>query len=151
MREWVQYLKNERLWGNDDPLFPKTEVKQGSNQTFTATSIKQEHWKTASPIHKIFKEAFETADLPYFNPHSFRSTQAELGEKVCQSPEEFKTWSQNLGHEKVMTTSMSYGEVQANRQAEIIQQLGLPCESANHAFNADEFSKAVARKMKEEV
>ena len=151
VHEWVYYLKNELLWGNDDPLFPKTEVKQGSNQTFAATGIKREHWKTASPIRKVFKEAFEAAGLPYFNPHSFRSTLAELGEKVCQSPEEFKSWSQNLGHEKVMTTFMSYGEVQANRQAEIIQQLGVPRESTNQVFNADEFAKAVAREMKERL
>jgi integrase len=148
LHDWVRYLRDEWLWGNDDPLFPKTEVKQGENRTFQATGIKREHWRTASPIRKIFREAFEAAGLPYFNPHSFRDTLAELGEKKCQSPEEFKAWSQNLGHEKVMTTFMSYGEVQPRRQAEIIQQLGLPRESASTAFNADEFAKAVAREMK---
>ena len=42
-----------------------------------------------------------------------------LGEKVCKGPEEFKAWSQNLGHEGVLTTFYSYGEVQQGRQAEI--------------------------------
>jgi len=42
--------------------------------------------------------------LPYFNPHSFRNTLVRLGQEICRSPEEFKSWSQNLGHEKVLTT-----------------------------------------------
>jgi len=131
VRDWVDYLRNERLWGNDDPLFPKTAVVRGQNLTFEAVDIKKEHWSTASPIRKIFKDAFEVAGLPYFNPHSFRKTLVGLGERVCQSPEEFKSWSQNLGHEGVLTTFYSYGEVQPGRQAEIIRRLGVPREPVN--------------------
>jgi hypothetical protein len=42
---------------------------------------------------------------------------------VCRTPEELKAWSQNLGHEDVMTTLRSYGEVPSPRQAEIIRNL----------------------------
>ena len=38
--------------------------------------------------------------------------------------EEFKAWSQNLGHEQVLTTFASYGQVAADRQAELIRRLG---------------------------
>jgi len=60
------------------------------------------------PLHirTIFKDAFESADLPYFNPHSFRKTLVTLGQKFCQSPEEFKAWSQNLGHEDAVRHSV---------------------------------------------
>ena len=34
------------------------------------------------------------AGFPYFNPHSFRSTLARLGEKVCRNAEDLKAWSQ---------------------------------------------------------
>ena len=74
-------------------------------------------------IRRIFQEAFEPADLPYFNPHSLRKTLAALGEKLCRWPEEFKAWSQNLGHEKVLTTFMSYGSVAGERQADILNEL----------------------------
>lgn len=40
-----------------------------------------------------------------------------LGENLCQTPEEFKVWSQNLGHEGILTTFYSYGDVQDYRQA----------------------------------
>ena len=47
-----------------------------------------------------------------------------LGEKtVCKTPEEFKAWSQNLGHEHVATTFTSYGSVPSHRQAEIFETL----------------------------
>src|SRR5262249_51360948 len=73
-----------------------------------------------------FKEAFEQAGLPYFNPHSFRKTLALLGQRLCRTPEDFKAWSQNLGHEEVLTTFASYGEVAASRQAAIIRGLSHP-------------------------
>ena len=69
---------------------------------------------------------FESAGLPYFNPHSFRNTLVRLGEGLQLTPEEFKAWSQNLGHEGVLTTFCSYGEVQTQRQAEIFKQLKTP-------------------------
>jgi integrase/recombinase XerD len=62
--------------------------------------------------------------LAYANPHSFRKTLAQLGERTCRTPEEFKAWSQNLGHEQVLTTFSSYGQVAADRQAELIRRLG---------------------------
>lgn len=97
-------------------------MKVGSSCHFEAAGLDRKNWSTASPIRTIFKNAFTTAGLPYFNPHSFRDTLANLGEQVCQSPEHFKAWSQNLGHEKVLTTFLSYGEVACQRQGEIIHE-----------------------------
>jgi len=115
VEEWIRYLKIELLFGHDDPLFPKTNVVQGKSKTFVPDGLKNEHWITASPIRNLFKITFTNAGIQYFNPHSFRNTLVSLGEKLCQSPEEFKAWSQNLGHEGVLTTFYSYGEVQPQR------------------------------------
>ena len=120
---WVLHLRNEKLWGNDDPLFPATRVEVGERRQFEVTGLAREHWSNASPIRKIFRESFARAGLPYFKPHSLRKTIAQLGEEVCKTPEEFKAWSQNLGHEKVLTTFLSYGNVACNRQGEIIRGL----------------------------
>jgi integrase/recombinase XerD len=102
--DWIRFLLEDKLWGNDDPLFPATRVVLGTTRQFEAQGLEQAHWSTASPIRGVFREAFECAGLPYFHPHSLRKTLARLGEQVCQSPEEFKAWSQNLGHEQVLTT-----------------------------------------------
>ena len=143
--EWITYLKGELLYGNDDPLFPQTEVTLGKNRTFEASGLKREHWSTASPIRTIFQKAFEAAGLPYFNPHSFRNTLVTFSQTICQSPEEVKAWSQNLGHEGVMTTFYSYGEVQESRQGEIILQLNQPRSAVNQ--DVSELAKALAYEM----
>ena len=130
VEQWVSSLRGEKLWGNDDPLFPSTCVEVGPSRQFEATGLKRQHWSTTTPIRKIFREAFEHAGLPYFNPHRFRNTLTCLGEEVCMTPEQFKAWSQNFGHEKVMTTFSSYGEVACRRQGEIIRELAAPQQSS---------------------
>ncbi|MBA3614312.1 MAG: site-specific integrase, partial [Nitrospirales bacterium] len=124
--DWVRYLKEEKFWSHDDPLFPSSNVILDKNKHFKVEGLNREHWSTTSPIRKIFAEAFTNAGLPYFNPHSFRNTLVRPGETVCQSPEAFKAWSQNLGHEKVLTTFCSYGEVSTRRQQEILDHLRSP-------------------------
>jgi integrase len=145
--EWVEYLREEKLWGNDDPLFPATRTAPGADYQFGASGLSREHWSTATPIRTIFREAFERAGLPYFNPHSFRNTLASLGEKICRGPEDFKVWSQNLGHEKVMTTFINYGTVSSQRQGEILRELAKP--QPDKQSDADGIAEAVLRKMRE--
>jgi hypothetical protein len=100
--DWVAYLRTQKLWGLDDPLFPATKVAVGGDLRFVAAGLDRKHWSSAGPIRIIFKEAFASIGLPYFNPHSFRKTLALLGGQRCKTPEEYKAWSQNLGHEKVL-------------------------------------------------
>jgi integrase len=120
---WLEYLTTEKLFGPVDPLFPATEIVQDQYHLFQTGGLSRAHWSNATPIRGIFKEAFTSAGLAYANPHSFRKTLAQLGERLCRTPEEFKAWSQNLGHEQVLTTFSSYGQVGADRQAELIRHL----------------------------
>lgn len=141
--DWVTHLRDRKLWGNDDPLFPATQVVVGAAREFEPDGLKREHWASAAPIRAIFREAFEAAGLPYFNPHSFRKTLVRLGQVLCRSPEHFKAWSQNLGHEDVLTTFYSYGEVAQHRQGEIIRTLAT--ESARDTTRAQRVASAVLR------
>ncbi|MCA3627232.1 MAG: site-specific integrase [Methylobacterium sp.] len=118
--DWLERLRNVLHYGPDDPLFPKTRVAAVEGIGFSVVGLAREHWTNAQGIRTIFREAFTAAGLPYFIPHSFRRTLALLGEKTCTTPEVFKAWSQNLGHEGVLTTFTSYGAVADHRQAEII-------------------------------
>jgi integrase len=121
---WIDHLRRALHWGDADPLFPATRMAVSEGGSFVAAGLERKHWSTAEPIRRIFKRAFEGADLPYFKPHSFRDTLVQLGERKCTTPEAFKAWSQNLGHEKVLTTLTSYGAVAPHRQAELIRGLG---------------------------
>ncbi len=147
LAEWVAFLREEMLWGNDDPLFPATRIALGPSRQFEAVGLARAHWSSAARIRTIFHDAFLSAGLPYFNPHSFRNTLARLGQSVCKTPEEYKAWSQNLGHDKVLTTFLSYGQVESPRQGEIIRGLGAP----QVAVQADvsEIVRAVVREMRD--
>jgi integrase len=144
--EWVSYLRDEKLWGNDDPLFPATRIGLGATRQFEAVGLTRDHWSNATPIRTIFREAFNRAGLPYFNPHSFRNTLVHLGQNLCKTPEQFKAWSQNLGHEKVLTTFLSYGEITCQRQREIIGKLTMPQKGV--PTDADEIAEAVYKKLR---
>ena len=146
---WVEYLSGSLLWGPDDPLFPASKATLGESGLFESDGIDRKHWKDAAAIRKIFKEAFEGAGLPYFNPHSFRNTLATLGEQTCPTVEAFKAWSQNLGHSQVLTTLTSYGNVSQARQDEILTKMMVETPSApTDPKKADEslkFREALAR------
>lgn len=114
----------------------------GESGSFIAAGLDRRCWSTAEPVRRIFRQGFETAGLPYFNPHTFRDMLAQLGERVCTSPEEFKAWSQNLGHENVLTTFTSYGAVSARRQAELIR--GLSGRSARASIPPEDLLSQIA-------
>ncbi|MCB2112413.1 MAG: tyrosine-type recombinase/integrase [Parvularculaceae bacterium] len=118
---WVARLNGPLLFGPTDPLFPKTAIRTEPGRGFRADGFARAHWTTAAPIREIVGEAFERAGLPRFGPHSFRKTLTHWGSTRYTTPEAFKAFSQNLGHESVLTTFTSYGEVSWSRQAEIIK------------------------------
>ena len=123
--DWVCFLSKEKLFGPDDPLFAATAV-DCLNGKFAAVGLSRTHWSTTASVRCIFQNAFTRAGLPYANPHSFRDTLVQLGQQLCQNPEQFKAWSQNLGHESVLTTLSSYGQVRPERQADLMRQLATP-------------------------
>jgi len=136
--DWINFLYQEKLFNDNDPLFPRTKLTQDDNFEFRPDGIEPVHWQSANQIRQVFKEAFKSAGLDYFSPHSFRTTLGRMAEQVCQTPEEFKAWSQNLGHEQVLTTFTSYGQVSEYRQGEIIGQLA---NSDSKANKDDEINK----------
>ena len=133
--DWVTFLRMEKDFGPDDPLFPKTKVTPGDDLAFRAASLDCAPWANANPVRDIFREACARAGLPYFNPHSLRSTLVQVAYDLKLDAEAFKAWSQNLGHESCLTTFSSYGTIPPARQAEIIRRVGEPPSSdpASHA------------------
>jgi integrase len=124
--DYVAMLEAELGFSDDDPLFPSTQMGQGGDRGFVVLGLSRMGWSGAGPIRSIFRDAFKAAELPYANPHSFRDTLVRLGQRICRTPEEWKVWSQNLGHENEATTFVGYGQVPAHRHAEIMRALGAP-------------------------
>jgi integrase len=124
--KYVAVLKDDLGFSYNDPLFPSTQIGRGKDRGFVAQGLSRTPWSGAGPIRRIFRDAFGAAGLSYANPHSFRDTLVRLGQRLCRTPEEWKVWSQNLGHESEATTFVGYGHVPAHRHAEIMRALGVP-------------------------
>jgi integrase len=133
--DWITFLSGTQGYGPDDPLFPATGIDLQGAGLSPVLSLSRRNWQTSSPIRDIFKVAFRRIGLPHFNPHSFRSTLARIGQRRCKTGEELKAWSQNLGHTSMLTTFTSYGTLDQHRQCEIIASLGQgPIQYENDAL-----------------
>ncbi len=119
--EWVNYLKTIKFFGGGDPLFPKTQNVIDENQCFKAGGISNEHWASTTAIRDIFKKAFTNAGIKYYHPHTLRHTIVHFAMGNGASVEELKALSQNIGHESLLTTLASYGNVSHYRQGELIK------------------------------
>ena len=119
--DWIGELERDHLWGPADPLFPATKMGLGEGGGFVAQGLARHGWATTSPIRDIFKRAFARADLPYFNPHSFRDMLVRHAMQMNLPTRTLKSWSQNLGHTDLLTTLTSYGNVPVHEQGELIR------------------------------
>jgi len=127
--DWLHYAQNVLSLKPDDPLFPKTLMKNDpATMTFKARGLSREHWVNAQPVREVFKAAFERVRLPYYSPHLFRKTVVKWAQEHC-SQLEFKAISQNLGHDHAMTTYNAYGGLSVDEQFRVIEKIG--------AVNAD--------------
>ena len=120
--DWVKYLVTEKLFGPVDPC-SATEVYRTSITCFKTGGLSRAHWSNATDQGHL-QGGVHGRRPAVCQSTSFRKTLAQLGERLCRTPEEFKAWSQNLGHEQVLTTFSSYGQVGADRQAELIRRVG---------------------------
>jgi integrase len=119
--DWLLHLRETLLFGDEDPLFPKTLVELDANACFIANGVCREFWASAARVREVFKAAFVNVSLPPFTPHSLRHMLAHLAYSHCSGPEEVKAWSQNLGHESPLTTFTSYGTIATDRQGELVR------------------------------
>jgi integrase len=124
--DWVNELREKHHRGADDPLFPSTEMGLGEHGGFQPQGLARQGWASSGPIRDVFKRAFTGAGIPYYNPHSFRDMLVRHAMTLSLTPEEMKAWSQNLGHNDVLTTLTSYGAVPVHRQRELIRASSQP-------------------------
>ena len=119
---WLQYLRERLNFDGEDPLFPKTAMAHDENDCFTPDGLTREFWSSAEPVRKVFRTAFERAGMPNYTPHSFRRTLVSIAYQRELSPAHLKAWSQNLGHESMLTTLTSYGNIGVHQQGELVKK-----------------------------
>lgn len=121
--DWIAELRGPLLFGPDDPLFPSTRLDLDAEGRFAPLGVKREGWTTTAPVREVFRKAFVAAGLEPFGPHSLRRTLMRLAYELNLGPLELKAWSQNLGHDGVLTTFTSYGALGLEEQARVMAAL----------------------------
>jgi len=146
--DWYMYARDVLGFGQNDPLFPQPLViANPQTLTFEVKGLSRAPWANAAPVREIFKKAFASVGLPYFNPHLFRNTIVQWAEKNC-TPYEFKAISQNLGHEHAMTTYNSYGKLSERAQIDAIANLGKVNTDMNNMSTARILAELARRTKK---
>jgi integrase len=121
---WAEELATVHGFSPTDPLFPRTKVKQAEGGlTFEVTGVEPVFWKGTNGIRKIVGGRSEAAGLDYYKPHSFRHAASHIAMARCSNAEQVKAVSQNLGHEHVGTTMMTYGTLDDHRVREVVGQM----------------------------
>lgn len=122
-RDWMTYLREEQLFGPSDALFPKPLMGHRDG-AFICLGLSRDAYSNAGKIRAVIKDAFTGAALPAFGPHSFRKTLGVLANDHYKTPEQFKAWSLNMGHENIATTLSAYCPVSPQRQGQLIREMG---------------------------
>ena len=120
---WVTYLRNDKMFGPEDALFPKPK-RDLVNGKFVFDTLSRDIYSSGSKVNAVFRKAFEQVQMHPYHPHSVRKT---LGQELSDRNlplDAQKAWSQNMGHEKFTTTVSSYLPVSNQRQGELIKGLG---------------------------
>jgi len=121
---WVTFLREIKMFGQEDALFPKARIGVVEGQGFANLGLAREGFANASKLNTIIRGAFAAVQMPEYTPHAFRKTLTHYGNEVCKNAEAFKAWSMNLGHENVATTINSYLPVTTERQMKLISDMG---------------------------
>lgn len=122
LTDWVKYLRNEKLFGPEDALFPKSERRLVDGK-FSFDALSREPYSTGSKVNEVFKTAFSQVQMHPYGAHSVRKTLGqELNDRDLSLATQ-KAWSQNLGHEKFTTTVNSYLPVTDLQQGALIKAL----------------------------
>ena len=120
--DWVNYLRQEKLWGLDDPLFPGDQGRGGRQSSLRSGRAGPQALEQRRPDQADIQGSFcggwtavlqpaqlqEDVGASWWQTMSGRRKNTRRGRKI-------------LGHEHVLTTFCSYGDVGSYRQAEIIR------------------------------
>ncbi len=117
---WVNYLTKEKLYGPQDALFPKPE-RVLSNGRFNFNTLSRDTYANAAKINSVVRNAFAKVHQPEYTAHSIRKTLTQEMSDRKMPLDMQKAWSQNLGHDNIMTTFSAYLPVSTQRQGELIK------------------------------
>ena len=123
LRDWVDFLRREKLFGPNDPLIPRLESKALAGEGFVAGGLSRDPVKAQGFISQMVGDAFEGAGLPRTSPHRFRDMVVEWLANANLTVEEHRAFSLSLGHADLSITLSSYGVPSPDQQVRIMDSV----------------------------
>ena len=77
LADWIDYLRTEKGFGPNDPLFPKAKIEFAANEEYRAVSIDRAPWANANRVREIFRDACARGNPLFqsaFDPEDARAT-----------------------------------------------------------------------------
>ena len=69
VQDWCDYLRTALLWGDEDPLFPPTQIGLAANGSFAPVGLRQVKLARGRADPGNIPKALTEAARPYFNQH----------------------------------------------------------------------------------
>jgi hypothetical protein len=120
--KWVVFLRDEKMFGPEDALFPRPE-RRLDNGKFVFDTVSRDIYANGSIVNEVFKAAFAQVQMHPYGAHGIRKTLVQDMNDRALTLAEQKAWSQNLGHENFVTTISSYLPVSDQQQGALIKGL----------------------------
>ena len=120
--EWVEYLRDDKMFGPEDALFP-TPARRLVDGKFCFDTLSRDIYSSGARLSGVFAKAFRDVQMHPYGLHTVRKTLGQEMSDRNMTLEEQKAWSQNMGHENFTTTVSSYLPVSEQRQGELIKAL----------------------------
>ena len=119
---WRDYLKTEWNFDNKDPLFPSIAPTFNKNMLFKDTI--QHKPISVNTLRNIFQKACINAGYEPLSVHSVRKTRARFIENITHD-DRIVALQQDFGHSHIGTTRENYGNINDNRQRELMSQIDI--------------------------
>ncbi len=62
---WVNYLRKEKFYGDNDALFPKAQMGLAETGGFQKVGLSREPFATTTPLNKITHGSFRLQTAPF--------------------------------------------------------------------------------------
>lgn len=123
LKAWIKFLKKEKKFRDEDPLFPRP-VTSKAFSSGPWSVLSRDFYKGSGRLSSMISGSFLSSTGTRHGPHSLRRTITIWVAENSQRQDEWKAASLNLGHSDVRTTGISYLSLTEEQQIKLVHGIG---------------------------
>lgn len=134
--DFIAFLKNIKGFTEHDPFFPSIDKKLSlSLEIFDMSRLVPQFNKSGQPVRDMLMRRSRKANLPYFNPHSFRAFCYQYINSKCTTLQQLCALSKNFGHKSINTSESNYGNQSIEARFKDLRTIDKPIELNEYTDN----------------